>query len=197
MIYNSNGHLKTKDLAQLINAKMLNAKKVSRVKDKTEELEYQLKLIAAINSQPEYEIAYMGYRYDEIRILKCLSAFVAPSRISFKSERVYANLKVVSDCEQVPVDLRQLKETLDVVNSEFKTTLDSVAISNLRRPVTLEEAKICVLINGTWRTVCDGDNYHISVPVIPEVGTILGHHVFNETAEYSANMYLDYLRFDS
>lgn len=197
MIYENNGNLKTKDLATLINAKMLNAKKVSRVKDKTDEIEYQLKLIAAINNLPEYEVAYQGFRFDEIRILKCLSAFVAPSRISYKTERVYDNLKVVYDVEKVPVDLRQLKETCDVVNSEFKCNIEAVAISDLRKPVTLDEARVCVSIGGEMKVRCDGDDYTIYTPVIPEVGIVVGYHVFNETAEFGANMFLDYLRFDS
>lgn len=179
-------------------ARIQDTKKVSRRLDSLPELDYALQLIDCINQEPEYVKSYDGCRFEDIPLPKFLSDFVQPSKISFKPDAKYVDLKRTHSVSgKVPVDLGKLKTLCDVINSIMKTNSAPVFVSELRRPKTLDEVRFCVTDGSVEVTSSEGSSdYFVPIPVIDQVLAIIGNHVVNEDANYILNLYLDYLKFD-
>lgn len=192
------GYLNPASLSSRINERIADTKKVSKVLHNIKDIEYALSLIDCINQEPEYAVSYEGVRFEDIRVPKFLSDFIWPSKVSFKPELKYPDLRRVHSVDnKVPVDLRSLKRLCDNVNAEMKCDAPSVSIDQYRRPKTIDEVKFSVTHDKVERTMSEGSNdFFVPVPVISAVMDIVGEHVVNEDAEYIVNMYLDYLRFD-
>lgn len=176
-----------------------DTKKVSRMPAGLEDKIYNaLKLIDAINQQPDYVQSYNGVRFEDIQIPKFLSSFIQPSKVSLKPEAKYADLRRVHSVKDaIPVDLGELKSLCDVVNSIMKAKIAPVMVSEYRRPKTLDEVKFCVTDGSIEVTCSEGSNDRfVPVPVISQVLAVVGEHVVNEDANYILNLYLDHMVFD-
>lgn len=170
--------------------------KVSKSKHLLEDLVMAIKVINAINNLDEYARSYYGNRFDDIFIPKCLSDFVYPSRVSLKDDSRYPDLRYISKDESDAVyNHAQMKRLVDAINAEFKMNESPVYISDLRKPVKLDDINIMVSSGNGFVTIVDGSSKgFIPVLVKDVILDIYGDRIFNEDANYVIEHYLTFFK---
>lgn len=172
--------------------------KVSKPKHLLEDLVMAIKVIDAINNLDEYAKSYYGDRFDDIFIPKCLSDFVYPSRVSLKDDSRYPDLRYISRDESDAVyNHAQMKRLVDAINAEFKVNESPAYISDIRKPVKLDDINIMVPSGNGFVTIVDGSSKGF-IPVLVKnvILDIYGDRIFNEDANYVIEHYLTFFKVD-
>lgn len=193
----SNGELDLNQVAERILQRMNNTKKISKAAVDLTDVKYVLNLIDCINQLPEHAVSYDGFRLEDIHIPQCFKDFVWPSRVAFKAEAKYPDLRKVHQvqCEE-KVDLSRLKDIADKIGSQFKVSVVKKSIAELRGAKTLDDVQYSVIVEGEMRVDASNSEKFVPIPVCDAVATIVGNHVVNEDASYVVGLFLDYLEFD-
>lgn len=181
-------------VAQRLDEVLSDTKRVSRKLHHYEDLRNVLLMIGAINCLDEFARNYQGDRFEEIFIPRCLSPFVAPSRISLKDDIRYPDLQFVSRSDtEMSFDPFATKRLIDTINAEFKINDSPVYISELRKPVKLDDAKIAVPTDKGIRVVSEGENKGFVPFLVKEsVFDICGDAIFNESADVVMERFLTF-----
>lgn len=181
-------------VAERLDEVLSDTKRVSRKLHDLEDLRNVLLMIGAINCLDEFARSYNGDRLEDIFIPRCLAPFVAPSRISLKDDIRYPDLQYVSRSETgMSFNPFATKRLVDTINAEFKINDSPVYISDLRKPVKLDDAKIAVPFNKGFKVISEGENKGFVPFLVKEsVFDICGEAVFNEDANAALERFLTF-----
>lgn len=183
-------------IASRLDEVLTDTMKVSKAKHEKDDLVMALEVIDAINNLDEYARSYFGDRIDDIFIPKCLSDFVYPSRVALKDDSRYPDLRYLSDRKEPAVyNHAQMKKLIDNINAEFKVNEPPVYISDLRKPVKLDDVNIMTVSGDGFVTIVDGSSKgFIPVLVKDSILDIYGDRIFNEDANYVIERYLTFFK---
>lgn len=183
-------------IAARLDEVLTDTMKVSKPKHDLEDLVMAIQVIDAINNLDEYARSYYGDRFDDIFIPKCLSDFVFPSRVALKDDSRYPDLRYLSEKGDLAVyNHAQMKKLIDNINAEFKINEPPVYISDVRKPVKLDDVNIMTVSDKGFVTIVDGSSKGF-IPVIikDSILDIYGERIFNEDANYVIERYLTFFK---
>jgi hypothetical protein len=183
-------------IASRLNEVLNDTMKVSKPKHDKDDLVMALEVIDTINNLDEYARSYFGDRFDDVFIPKCLSDFVYPSRVSLKDDSRYPDLRYLYDRKEPGIyNHARMKKLIDNINAEFKINEPPVYISDLRKPVKLDDVNIMTVSNDGIVTIVDGSSKgFIPVLVKDSILDIYGERIFNEDANYVIERYLTFFK---
>lgn len=186
------------EAAKRLYGRIRNASRIHNPRIEEADVVSILKLIDAINQEPETSTGYGGYLFEQIKIPACFAGFVWPEKVCFKAEMSYPDLRKIHEVEDIPVDLAYLKDVTDKLAGTFKTQAEVRAIDGLRTTVLLNDANFSVSYNGRDYVVPrTSDEYYIPYPVLDSVMDLYGPNLICQDADFICRLAIDELCFST
>lgn len=161
-------------------------------------VKYIMDLIESINQLKDYDTSYDGYPLDEILVPEFFKDFIWPSKVMFKPDSRYPDLRVTYKASNVSVDLAKLRQFHDELSIAFKgKDFNLVSIGSLRKSVLLDDVRYCLTNEktGTVRVMSDGDERFIPIPVSNFISKLIGPYVMTRDADDVIENYFQFIKF--
>lgn len=183
-----NGDLDSVKISKVLLNNIDARKKISRVMVKQEDIKYLVDLARAINSQNEYSVALMDYRFDEIIFPKCLSFLIHPSKISMVSNLRAKDLLYHCDSvlkEDFHYDSQRASVITNQIYGSQRNGGEFANVATLREAKLLNDVKWMTYDsdNAIWVTNSEDGVFKWLYPIKGMVDPF-GLYYFNDNAEF-------------